>query len=110
MTRGLRNGARYRAVRARCLAEGEYNQTPCFHCGLPIDYEFTRQYPRHRLAGTAHHITELCFGGDVFDPANLAPSHFGCNSGEGNRVRAKLGRRGRLMRTIPALVPSSRRW
>lgn len=84
------------------MADGEARGTPCFPCHQPINYEFTRWHPLHRLAGTAHHITGLAQGGDPLDPANLAPAHRGCNSREGNRHRA------RRIRSL--LVPSSRRW
>lgn len=72
------------------MADGEFNHTPCFLCGQPIDYTFTRVYYLHRLAGTAHHIRGLAQGGDPLDPGNLAPAHRGCNTRESNRIRAGL--------------------
>jgi 5-methylcytosine-specific restriction endonuclease McrA len=83
------------------MADGAANFTPCFLCGKPIDYAFTRYYPLHRLAGTAHHILGLAQGGDPCDPANLVPAHRGCNTRESNRIRALAG--------VPS-VRTSRRW
>jgi 5-methylcytosine-specific restriction endonuclease McrA len=84
------------------MAYGEANRVPCVLCGRPIDYVFTRALPRHRLAGSVHHLTGLAQGGDPLDIANLAPAHRGCNTREGNRVRHAL-RRSQGVRT-------SRRW
>ena len=81
------------------MATGEANRTPCWMCGRPIDYEFTRARPLHRLAGTAHHIIRLAQGGDPLDPANLAPAHRGCNTSESNKLRGGKARRRRAVRT-----------
>lgn len=86
------------------MADGEYNLTPCYLCGKSINYAFTRVMPRHRLAGTAHHIIGLEQGGDPTDPGNLAPAHRGCNASEGNRVRHLQRQR------LRAVVVTSRRW
>jgi 5-methylcytosine-specific restriction endonuclease McrA len=88
-----RKGSQWRRARALCMATGEVNRTPCWMCGRPIDYEFTRQHPLHRLAGTVHHIIGLAQGGDPLDPANLTPAHRGCNTRESNRLRMIAKRR-----------------
>src|SRR5262245_63744514 len=54
-----RRGARWRRAQAQCMANGEANGAPCCLCHLPIDYEFTRYYPLHSMAGTAHHELTL---------------------------------------------------
>lgn len=83
-----RKGSRWRKAQALCMATGQAQCQPCCLCGQPIDYGFTKRYPHHRLAGTAHHIIGLAQGGDPLDPANLAPAHRGCNTRESNRIRA----------------------
>jgi hypothetical protein len=88
-----RNGSRWRRAQAACMAHGEAQRLPCCLCRRPINYELTRIAPRHRMAGTAHHIVGLAQGGDPLDPGNLAPAHRGCNTREGNRVRWALKRR-----------------
>lgn len=63
-----RTGRPWRRAQALCMAEGAANGTPCWMCGRPIDYEFTKQYPLHRMAGTVHHIVGLAQNGDPLDP------------------------------------------
>lgn len=81
-----RKGARWRRMRAQCLALGAANGTPCYGCQEPIDYAWTGS-PRHPRAPTVHHIQELWLGGDPYDPANHTPCHFGCNSRISNQLR-----------------------
>jgi 5-methylcytosine-specific restriction endonuclease McrA len=102
-----RTGRPWRRVQAQCMAEGEANGTPCWHCGLPIDYEFTKQYPLHRMAGTAHHIVGLAQNGDPLDPNNLTPMHRGCNTIESNKLR---GMNRTNTRHVPQPPRNSRRW
>lgn len=85
-----RTGSRWRKAQSDCMAISEYNREPCYLCGRPIDYDFTRAAPLHRLAGTVHHIHGLDQGGDPLDPANLAPAHRGCNTAYSNRLRHQL--------------------
>ncbi|MGH9914770.1 MAG: HNH endonuclease [Pyrinomonadaceae bacterium] len=99
-----RRGSRWRTARSACMAAAEFVRAPCFLCGRAIDYDFTRMYPRHRLAGTVHHVVGLAQNGDPLDPANLAPAHMACNTRESNRLRAGKP----SMRRIPPL--NSRRW
>lgn len=82
-----RQGRPWRRAQALCMAIGEAHATPCCLCDQPIDYQFTRLYYLHRMAGTAHHIVPLDAGGDGNDQANLAPAHRGCNSSYGNGSR-----------------------
>ncbi|MDQ2880483.1 MAG: HNH endonuclease [Actinomycetota bacterium] len=78
-----RTGSRWRKVQAECIANGALYNTPCVLCGLPIDYALTVAVPRHRLAGTVHHLIGLAQGGDPLDPNNLAPAHRSCNCRDG---------------------------
>jgi hypothetical protein len=78
-----RQGARWRTAQALCIANGEYNATPCWFCGQPIDYELTRWNHLHKRAATVHHIVGLAQGGDPTDPGNLTPAHRGCNCRDG---------------------------
>jgi hypothetical protein len=55
----------------------------CYLCGQPIEFGLRRNHPR---GPSADHIVALAAGGDPFDPANLAPCHFGENSAKGRRV------------------------
>jgi hypothetical protein len=87
------------------MAESAANAVPCWFCGQPIDYEFTKWNHLHRLSGTAHHIRGLAQGGDPLDPANLAPAHRSCNCRDG---AIKLLESKRQQRIIP--VRNSRRW
>jgi 5-methylcytosine-specific restriction endonuclease McrA len=95
------------------MATGEANRTPCGWCGQPIDYELTRRAARHRLAGTADHITELWQGGDPYDPANLTPMHRACNATKSNKLRAGLVTHVRRVRRpvlATAGLRASRQW
>jgi hypothetical protein len=53
-----RRGSRWRRAQAQCMANGAANNTPCYLCHQPINYHFTRYYPLHSRAGTAHHIIQ----------------------------------------------------
>jgi 5-methylcytosine-specific restriction endonuclease McrA len=85
------------------MAIAEATLAPCSLCGQPIDYGFTRAYPRHSLAGTVHHWIGLAQGGDPTDPANLTVAHQGCNSREGNRMQ-------QIRKTAAMRPRNSRRW
>jgi 5-methylcytosine-specific restriction endonuclease McrA len=98
-----RRGSRWRRAQAQCMANGAATNTPCYLCHQPINYHFTRYYPLHSMAGTAHHIIGLAQGGDPLDPTNLAPAHRGCNTRHSNRLRG-LRHRQRLTNI------TSRRW
>lgn len=100
-----RQGSRWRKAQAAVMAKSEVNLAPCYLCGRPIDYIFTRAYPHHRLAGTVHHIHGLAQGGDPLDPTNLVPAHRGCNSRHSNLIRA-----GKIPIRQPTAVRNSRRW
>ncbi|MGH3781247.1 MAG: hypothetical protein ACRDRO_11655 [Pseudonocardiaceae bacterium] len=104
-----RSGSRWRRAQAQCMADGASNLTPCYFCGQPIDYVLTKMYPRHRMAGTAHHIVGLHQGGDPLDSANLSPAHFCCNARDGAHRRQHPERYQQSpVRQQP--VRSSRRW
>ena len=96
-------GSAYRRARAACLADGEARGTPCYGCRQPINYALGRIAPRHRMAPTAHHITELWMGGHPLDPANLAPCHYGCNARLSNQLRRAV-RRGVRQNTATGLT------
>ena len=103
-----RTGARWRRVQAQVMADGEAQLTPCCLCGRAIDYQSTKVRPLHRMAGTVHHVIGLAQGGDPTDLGNLAPAHRGCNTRQGNRVKALL-----QQRCVPleqAYLAASRRW
>jgi 5-methylcytosine-specific restriction endonuclease McrA len=102
-----RTGRPWRAAQQRCMQEAEARGTPCSLCGAPIDWMLTRLCPRHRMAGTAHHVVGLAQGGDPLDPLNLAPAHRGCNTRHSNRLRA-LARKPR--KPPPPFVRGSRNW
>lgn len=103
MVRSLgRTGSRWQRARQECMINGELNNLPCFLCGEPIDYEFTRQHPRHSMAGSVHHIISLVEGGNPLDPANLTVAHIACNVRQGVAVRVK--------RATSAGLRNSRRW
>lgn len=84
------------------MTTAEAIDAPCFLCGKPIDYAFTRANPRHAMAATVHHIIGLAENGDPLDPGNLTIAHQGCNSRQGNRVRAQ--------KAASAGLRNSRRW
>jgi hypothetical protein len=89
-----RKGSRWRRARAVCLAAGEANGTLCYGCQRPIQYHWTGN-PRHPMAPTVHHITELWMGGDPLDPTNHVPCHYGCNSRLSGQLRRALRHAGR---------------
>jgi len=101
-----RQGSRWRRAQAECMHAGAMNNTPCWLCGQPINYEMTKVLHLHPLAGTAHHIVGLAEGGDPLDPANLVPAHRRCNSVEGNRVRLSK----RVSPWLAGGDQTSRRW
>lgn len=101
-----RTGSRWRRAAAECLANGEYNRTPCYFCHQPISYELTRFNYRHRLAATVHHIIGLAAGGDPLDPCNLVPAHRSCNCRDG-AVKQIQSKRQRIS---SARNRNSRRW
>ena len=78
-----RTGSRWVRIRRQFMDWAEQNQVPCMFCHRPIDYEFTKLNPYHRMAGTANHIIPLARGGDPRDLANLAPAHRHCNCRDG---------------------------
>ena len=55
----------------------------CYRCGQPIVHGLRASHP---LGPSADHITALDKGGAPFDPANIAPMHFGCNSAKQART------------------------
>jgi hypothetical protein len=72
------------STRAYERAHGDPVGQPCFHCGEPIPHRWRdslsdpERYP-YRLAFTVHHKD---YDQTNNDPANLAPSHQHCNSGD----------------------------
>lgn len=54
----------------------------CYQCGKPIVFGLRRNHP---LGPSVDHIVPIAMGGDPFDPANLAPMHFGENAAKGAR-------------------------
>lgn len=71
-------------IRAYEKAHGDPIGKPCFHCGEPIPHRWadslkdSEQFP-YRDAFTVHHID---YDKSNEAPANLAPSHHRCNSGD----------------------------
>jgi 5-methylcytosine-specific restriction endonuclease McrA len=86
-----RTGRPCRRARAACLAASD----PCWICG-------------HPGSQTADHVVPLALGGELLDPANLAPAHGvqGCPTC-GRKCNSARGD-GRPQQT--ALFPVSRRW
>ena len=78
----------WQKVRAEVLARAQ----DCALCGLPLDFQ---AQPMTRFAPSVDHIVPVTLGGELLDPANLRPAHFGCNSqrGNGQRQPARHGRR-----------------
>jgi len=58
----------------------------CCICGRTIDL---RLPGTHAMGPTVDHIVALHDGGNVLDPANLAPAHNRCNAAKENRQRHK---------------------
>lgn len=72
-----RGGGPWRRLRALVFAE----ESACFRCGLPVDKALVGTAPR---APTVDHIVSLIDGGAPLDRANVALSHFACNSRAGS--------------------------
>jgi len=49
---------------------------------------------RHSLGPSLDHIVSPTLGGDPWDPSNLQPAHFGCNSGKRDRLPPSRSLRG----------------
>ena len=90
--RTLRQTGAWRKARARVLTDA----TACHICGGPLDFDAP---PRSRFAPSVDHIAPLSLTRQLgpeehrrmaFDPHNLRPAHYGCNS------RRRDGRRGRV--------------
>jgi len=75
-------GANRDKVRAEVYKSADH----CCYCGRPIDWDAD---PRSRWAPSVEHLTPRSRGGDLFDLANCALAHYGCNARRGNR-KAKL--------------------
>ena len=75
----VRNTYRWRRLRAEICRPGSV----CSRCGQPIRFGLRRGHP---LGPSVDHIVPLDKGGAPFDPANLTPMHFGCNSAKQSRV------------------------
>jgi 5-methylcytosine-specific restriction endonuclease McrA len=115
---GGRCSAYYRVIRRAVIARAELLNTPCAWCGGPIDYPFSRAFPRHARAVVVDHVQELHMGGRLHDPGNLTVMHWGCNSVKSNVLRAEA-RRSAVPFSGPRAVAgsphqrsvvSSRRW
>jgi 5-methylcytosine-specific restriction endonuclease McrA len=89
------NGARYRALRARVLAEEDH----CHICGRPVDKTLRTPHP---LSPEVDHIEPFATGGHPTDRANCALSHRICNQRKGDGRRHGNTQRER--------VTTTRRW
>ncbi|MEV8636530.1 HNH endonuclease [Streptosporangium sp. NPDC051023] len=77
-----RAGRPYRRLRDQVRAASRV----CWICGHAIDLALP---PRHPLSWTLDHLMPLSRGGDPLDPSNARAAHYRCNSGRGNRLRAR---------------------
>lgn len=75
----LRRSRQWREAARRACPPGSI----CYLCGKPVVHGLR---PNHPLGPSVDHIVPLELGGHPFDPANLAPCHFGENSAKGARV------------------------
>lgn len=75
-----RKGRRWRQLRDQVIAE----ETHCFRCGLEVDKSLS---PRKPMSPSVDHKVDLSAGGDPYDRANVALSHYGCNSRAGGLAR-----------------------
>lgn len=68
-------------------------KTPCWICGLPIDYEAPSNDHHNDDRFELDHIRPVSTHPDMqHDPTNWAPSHAGCNRERGDRdPRPSLG-------------------
>lgn len=88
-TKDPRRTPRYQRARKQRLAEAASNGEPCAICGESIDYTLTynRAKPDPGYP-TVNHRHPIDHGGDAFDPDNMEPAHFSCNSALGNGIKA----------------------
>ena len=84
----------WQKFRAGILASAAEAGQPCWICRRPIDYTRRGTDP---LAPSLDHLVPRFMGGDLLDPGNVVPCHFGCNSRRGavqrNRTRSTPSRR-----------------
>lgn len=79
-----RKGRRYLRLCAQVRRQAQEQGTPCWLCGQPIDFNAV---PRTRWSFSLDHVLSLVHGGDLLDPTNARPSHYGCNSKRGGATR-----------------------
>jgi 5-methylcytosine-specific restriction endonuclease McrA len=70
-----RSTRRWRELRRRVLT----GATHCTRCGGLLDWNAR---PKSTLSPSVDHIIPMHHGGSVYDPRNLTPMHYGCNSGK----------------------------
>lgn len=96
-----RTGRPWRRHRGRMVDYWRRNQTPCWLCGEPINWDLPYRDPLTGLVnsdfGTLDHLDPISLGGAPHDPQRSAPAHMGCNSKRGNGTRR-------------VALPVSRRW
>lgn len=88
------NSGTWQKFRAGILATAAEADQPCWICRQPIDYTLRGRQP---AAPSLDHLVPRFLGGELLDPANVIPCHFGCNSRRGavqrNRTRSTQSRR-----------------
>ena len=72
-----RTGRPWRVLTARLKMERD---PVCHLCGGAIDLDLPGTHP---MGWTADHLVPVALGGEVMDPANLAPAHLLCNRKRG---------------------------
>lgn len=77
---GPRSDPRYTRARAAVLADAKRLGLPCVCCGEPIDYDLKWDSKNASPYPSVNHRIPLAHGGDPFDPENMEPAHYGCNS------------------------------
>jgi hypothetical protein len=80
VNRDPRNTRQYRDTRKRVLA----GATHCAKCRQPLDWNAP---PKSSLSPSLDHIIPIDKGGSAFDPRNMQPMHYGCNSGSATGSR-----------------------
>ncbi len=76
--RQVRSTYQWRLAARRACPPGSM----CYRCGRLIQHGLRHGHP---MGPSADHIVALADGGAPYDPANLRPCCFGCNSAKGAR-------------------------
>ena len=84
---GVKNGARWRTLKAQAFDRDRTRNAPCARCHQPIDYTITPdEYTYRPNAHEPDHIKPRSTHPHLtYELSNLRPSHASCNRSRGDK-------------------------